>query len=571
MTIPLRWALLILALSLAYTAAMFRGLEGHTGYSGCAWQVLFPQSFPGDAFMPSDRPVMLSLYYLLVKAVGPLWLDDRFTFFVFAGMTLLSLVALDKTARLLGVTGRLERAAILGLVLLEHRFSMIHVLLVDNYGFSGTALGAAVALWLLYGALAGWGPGRQLLLMALCLAVSMKNTWVPVIIALVLLWKDRLGAAAKRWTLLGMTLAVTGGLVYYTARLRPADGSDVALFDYILKTIDDAEANPFLYPLWGNLAFAGFCLLAFFLRDLPAELLRRIRIAAVIGLLTWFLGGVYLTYAPDFMKIPHLVPFDARRALRWPAYILFVACGVFLLKRVQRAASSRAAWLAWLALMGLYLAHEQMRWKLVVVVTGVAAALGLLRRTFSMAALSPAGRLQLAALPLLIGTLSLYTVGAIHQRGKALAHLVRTGILGDNLTAKWVGVDEYIRERTDPSATILAMSLEDTHRNPGPLQFDASLRTRTGRTMPMAHKAAFYLNYPKLQWWEERHRLMNELAAAWAQENLPEVMRGLKEFGSPDYLVIPASKSGWAERANGLGYRVETRIREFTIFRHDAR
>lgn len=554
-------------MSLAYAAAMFRGLEGHSGYSGCAWQAIFPGSFPGDPFMRPDRPVMLSLYYWIVRWVGPLWLDDRFTFFVFAGMAAVALMAVDKTLQVMGVVSRMERAALMSFILLEHRLLVAHPLLIDNYGFSGTWLGGIVGLWVVLGALAGWGPARQIPLMALAFACSIKNTWVPLIFSSVLLWKEHLGPKAKGWAL-GAAVGGMGAVVaLYYACIRPATGNDPALFDYILNRIDQDEANPFWNPLWANLVFAALCGSAFLFRDLPEAVLRRVRILAGIGLALWILSGVYLSFSPDFLKIPYLVPFDPRRALRWPSLVVFLALGVHLMKRIQAADSSRSGWFAWLGLMGLYLAHEEIRWKLAVVVVGVAAALLLRGRTLSLAALGPAGRLRLAALPLLVGTLSLYSVGAIRERGEALRHLVRTGIMGDNCTAKWVGVNEYIRGKTDPAGVVLAMSLEDTHRKPAPLQFDATLRTRSGRSMPMGHMASFYLDYPMLQWWEERHRWMDELAAAWTREDRNAVAQGLARFGTPDYLIIPTPKAGWAERLSGFNYQMETRIGEFTVFR----
>lgn len=567
----IRLGLLILALSVAYAAAMFRGLESHSAYAGCAYQVLRPRSFPGDLFMPLHRPYLLSLYYFpLVKLAGPIWLDDRFTFFVFVGMAVISLVGLDRTVRLLGTSGLSERAALLCFVLLEHRFFINHVVLVDNYGFNAIALGAVVCIWLLYGALAGWGPARQLPLMALAFGISMKNTWIPMIIASVLLWKDRLGAASKRAALAAAALGVGGGLIAYYGWLRPSTGTDAALFDYVLNRIDDAEANPFLYPLWANLLFAVSCLSVFFLHGFPARVLHRIRTVAVIGLLTWLFSGLYLTYAPDPFKIPYLVPFDARRAMRWPSYALFVTWGVFLLKRIREATSRRGTVASALAFAALYLLHEDFRLKLAVLVAVVPIGVWLRHRFFSPGPWKSADRLRLVTLPVVIGTLSLYAVGALHHRRAALLHLVRTGIVGDNICAKWVGINEYFRDRTPPSATVLALSMEDSHRNPAPLQFDASLRTRTGRSMPLAHQAAFYLDYPKLQWWEERDRLMKEMVGAWEKEDPAAVAQRLSEFGPPDYLVVPTVKSGWAEQASGLGYRVETRIGGFTLFRRNA-
>lgn len=568
-----RIALLMALLSIVYAAAMFRGLECHAAYAGCAYQTLYPQSFPGDAFMPAHRPYMLSFYYYpLVKMAGPLWLDDRFTFVLFVGMAVLCLIALDKTARRMGASHWMERAAVLGFVLLEHRFFINHVLLVDNYGFNGTALGGAAALWILYGALAGWGFSRQIPLIVLGLGISLKNAWLPSLIACFFLWKDRLGPAAKRRILLASTAAAVGGVVLYYAALRPAHGTDVALFDYLAKYIDGSEANPFLYPLWSNVFFAGFCLLAFLLRDLPKELLGKVRGIAVIGLLAWGIGGLYLSCAPDLLKVPYLVPTDVRRALRWPLYVLFVALGVSLLKQFQQAPSGRAARWIGLSFFALYFLHEQFRWNLVVLTLLLLFCLGWRYRKVPWQKLSTRRRLSLLAVPVVAGTLSLYAVGAIHHRRQALAHLIRTGIIGDNVSAQWVGINEYLREKTPTSATVLAFSLEDADRKPAPLHFDASLRTRSGRTMPWGYAAAFYVDYPKLQWWGGVNRRMEELAAAWDREDLAGVAQRLAGFGPPDVLVIPTVKSGWAEKgASELGYRVDAKIGEFTLFRHDDR
>ena len=562
-----RVPLLIALLAAAYSAAMFRGLENHPGYYGSAYQVLYPQAFPGDPFMAADRPVMLSLYYFLVKIVGPLWLDDRFTFLIFFAMTVLSLMALDKMARLFGCRSFWERSALMALVLLEHKLHIVHVLLVDNYGFNATALGGVAAVWLLYGALAGWGAARQLPLAILGMAISPKNCWLPVLMAAALFWKDRLGHRGKLRALAAAGLVGVGGLIFYYARLRPADGSDVALFDYILRVMDNQEADPFLYPLRYNLLFGGFCLAGFLPLGLPTEVMRRVRVVAAMGLLVWLASGLYLSYAPDALKIPPLVPFDPRRALRWPTYILFAAFGAALLKRFQEAPSSRGVVLSGLGFFGLYLAHLELRWNLLILVGLAAAGMLAFYRRLSPASLSPEQRLRLAAVPAVLGTLGLYSVGAVHHRWATLGHLARYGIVGDNPTAKWTGINEYIRRETPPSATVLALTQENALRQPAPLGFDGSLRARTGRAMPFGHAASFYLDYAKLRWWEERSREVKDLAAGWEREDARAVSEGLRRLGPPSYLIVPTAKSLWAERSPALGYRVETRIRDFTIFR----
>lgn len=565
---------LIAALSAAYSAAMFRGLENHPGYYGSTWQTLFPQAFPGDPFMPAGRPVMVSLYYLLVKWAGPIWLDDRFTFLVFFAMAVLSLAALDRTARFFGCGAFWERAALLSLVLLEHKLHILHVLLVDNYGFNATALGGVAAVWILYGALAGWGANRQLPLMALGMGISPKNVWLPALMAAVLLWKDRVGRRGRILSLLAAFLLGAGGLAFYYAQLRPADGSHAALFDYMLAYMDDREANPFLYSMGWNFLFGAFCLVGLLPLGLPAEAARRVRWMAAVGLLAWLLGGLYLSCAPDPLKIPHLVPFDVRRALRWPTYVVFVALAAALLRRFQEARSPFAVWLSGFSFLGLALLHLEFRMKLAALLG--AAALGMLlfylwrRRSPSPLRLSAAERLRVLAVPAVLGTLMLYAVGAAHQRWAALDHLARHGIVGDNPTAKWTGINEYLLRETLPSATVLALSTEDTLRQPAPLRFDASLRTRTGRRMPMGHRTAFYLDYAKILWWEGRNREMEDFVVAWEREDLPAVSEGLRRMGPPELLVIPTGKSRWAEISPGFGYRAETRIGEFTIFRSDA-
>lgn len=557
---------LILAMSAAYSVAMFRGLEHHSGYHGNVYQALHPEAFADDPFMAPGRPTMLSLYYKIARGVGPLWLDDRFTILVFFLMTVVSLIGLDKTARLFGLTSLAERIALLALVLIEHRFFVTQVLLVDHYEFNPTAFAGPFVIWLLYGTFAGWKPLPWLCLMALAPLVSIKNSWLPVALSGILFCKDRLGPRGKRIAVACALGALALGLLGYYAFLRKPD-VDAALFNYILERMDDAEANPFLYPLWVNLIFAGLCLTGFFLRDLPPAARDKIRWVSMAGLAVWFLGGLYLSCAPDSLKIPYLVPFDPARALRWPSYLLFLALGASLLKGLQKASSWKGTCAAWILLMVLYLFHLELRINLLLLVGAVTGAMLLFRQQWRRIGREPALRVKIAAAAMAIGTVSLYGVGAVHHRLSALKVLARYGIMGDNVGAKWLGVDEYVRTRTPLDATVVAFSSRDSSGSEVPFQVDTSLRTRAGRTMPIGHPAAFYFNYPKLIWWEGRNRIIQQLALAWERQDAAGVSRTLSLLGSPDYLVVPSDRVSWTRGIQDFYYQTETVIGGFTLLR----
>ncbi len=550
----------ILALSLVYTLAMFRGLEGHSAYFGNAYQALHPGSFSADLFMDPHRVTLSSFYYNVVRWVGPLWLDDRFTMLVFFLITVLSLVALDKTARLLGCASFWERLALMGLVLLEHKFFITHVLLVDNYGFNATAWAGFLGLWIFYGALAEWRPPFLLGLMGLGLWVSLKNAPFPVFIGLVLMARDRLGKKGQTAAFVAAAAAFFGALAFYYLQLRPADGSHPAHFDFAMRYMDDFETNPFLYSWVPNLVFAGFCLSAFLVEDLPAALLPKFRIVAGIGLFFWFFGGLYFTLAPDPLKIPYLVPLGLRRALRWPSYIVFVALAVSWIKQLQAAASKKKIWMAWAGLMVLYGLHQEVRFELIVLSSLL---------TLGMVAWNPRAQpIRVAALAMAIGTLGLYGVGGLRHRGPALRVLARHGIVGDNPSAKWVGVNEYLRNRTPADAMVLALSKEPSSAGgTARLHFDGSLRVRAGRAMPMGHSAAFYFDLEKLRQWQKRSAEVETLARDWEAHNLQRVAEGLQELGTPDYLVIPSEEALWLLDRTDFGYRFETYVRDFAIFR----
>ncbi len=578
------WLAAVIGLmSVVYALAMFRGVECHSGYQGSIYQVLHPGSFPNDPFMALTRPTLLSLYYLVVRGIGPLWLDDRFTILVYAGIVTITLIGVDKTVRLLGGHRLSERVAILSMMLLGHVILENHAFIVDNNDFNPTALAGPFIIWLLYHSLAGSRPRILLPLTAISVLLSIKSAWLPSLIALVVLWREHLGRRGKvvaGLALLAILLAALGG---YYAFLRPSDGTHEALFDYLHRVVDNTEANPFMNSPIANLAFVGLCVAGWMVRGLPSAVRPRIRAAAAAGLAVWLIGGTYLSCAPDLLKIPYLVPFDPTRALWWPQYVLFMGLGVALLKGLQGASSAFGIGAAWAGLMGLYFTHNEFRVKLAVVVSALTVALWWLarrakggrdpsgplpaQRAWRLTALPPERRRRIVAITMCLGTLSVYGVGTLHHRINALTFLSRHGIMGDNGGAIWVGVNEYIREHTPPSATVLALTARNALGTELGLRYDGSLRTRTGRSMPIGHPASVYFDYEKQQWLRARNEHVGALLGAWERRDASEVSRHLAACGAPDYLVVPTDKAEWLQGVSGFDYAVEAQVGDFMILR----
>lgn len=555
--------LLMLALGVLFSLAMFRGLEHISGYHGSVYQALHPESFPGDAFMSPTRPSMLSLYYLLVKVVGEVWLDDRFTTVVFIVFAVLALAGVDKTAQLLGARRPAERVAMVSLMILGHQVLSNQGRLIGNAEFNPTLFASPLVIWLLYHTLAGPRPRIAIPLMAVILGFSIKNGWLPCLVTTVTLCKERLKPRGRMIAAAtAMSLGVAGWVVYAMWLRAPYD---VAHFNWIVHEFDNAEANPFLDPWYANLLFVALCLAGMGVKSLPAEVGSRVRLVAGVGLAVWLLGGLYLTYAPDAIKIPYVAPFDVTRALWWIQYVVYLALGVSLLKWLHRAQSLAGAGLAWGLLMALYFLHWTFHAKLAAVVAAV--TLGMAALTWwTQRRVTPAARVQIAAAAMCLGALSLFGVGMVHRRWEALKFLARHGIVGDNGGAIWVDVTPYIREHTPASATVLALASRNAVGEDLGLGYHGSLRNRTGRSMPLGSPASFYADYPKIVWAKEQSEHMRQLVEAWKRQDAATVSAHLVALGSPDYLVAPIEHSEWLRERPGFAYQFETVRGDFGIF-----
>jgi hypothetical protein len=393
---------------------------------------------------------------------------------------------------------------------------------------------------------------------------------MPVLMACALIWRERLPARARPFTAAAVAAAAAAGVWLSQRTLHLSAGGHAELFRWIVM-IDGPESHPFLNSWAGNALFVGLCLGVFRLRGLPPAQATRVRAIAQLGLAIWLGGGLYLSFAPVALQSPHLALLGVVRMLWWVQYVLYVAYGVWAVARIRDAATWRSVAGAWLLLMALTMIHAEIRWNmgLLIIALTMVAVLPQLRSWASGAGVRPPARqtrARIVAASLCLGVLGLYTVGSWRHRRDDLAYLMRHGVIGNNPSAKWVGVDAYLRAKTPESATVLALSMERHRWSPVALQCDGWLRNRSGRTMPIGPKYNFVLDPEGMRWHQERTRLASELVKRWVERDATGVRRALTALDSPDYLVVPGDQALWLTDG-ALPYARIAAIRGFEILR----
>lgn len=568
---------LILALSIAYALALFPGLEFHSSYAGSAYKALHPESFPKDKYISAMGTINLSSYYLLVRLVGEIWLDDRFTMVVFLILVVLALVGVDKTVRVLGAHRIEERLAVLALMALPHRFRDNIGEIVANADFYAGTFAGVVAIWLIYSVLADAPLWRLVIGIVLLWSLNAKWAWPPTLIAMTIVYRERLSQAAQRRGMALLAIGVVGGyLGYYYYGLRPSGDEHVLLFDF-LNRLEDSESNPFRDGWIANLLY--FLLLGVGMLVTPGLRVqqRRIRTIVVIGALIWIVGGLYLSYAPDVLKIPYVVPLSFNRATMWPQYILFVSICVGALTRLRDPSLHTTRRILLLGvLVALYGTFVPLR----VSAVGLLAGVGFVLYAFVKGrierwpggwrqSLRPRELVTVLGCTFVVATLVVFGRG-IAERSGHLQSLVRHGAVGDNPSAKWVPVNNYLRSRTPLEATILPVVRRDDNRWRRGLRVDASLRTRTGRSTPGGGYYNVLFDYDRLQQIAEEKRHITRLLNAWQKHDARGVKEQVEYFTSMDYLVVENEDAPWIE--DGLhDYRREVVLGSFTIFRRIPR
>lgn len=575
-------ALIVLG-AVLLTLKYYPGLENEPAYAGNVYQTLNPGASVGDAEISIfQKPLQLSLMYGLVKVVGNIWLDERFLVLVYMGLVAAGLLGIDRTARLLGVTGPVERLILLMAFLKDHALLDHKVLLAHHADVNHMAFAIPIIIWLFYVTLARKGLWIVLLLAGLLSLVSIRNAFFPIVMSLIVAaangdTRDRLIVGA----LFAASAATAFWGLFYGFPIE--EGARLSLWDYI-RDQEEGDANPFIpnaKPIvfaLRVLTWAGILTAALFLSPKAEPAYRGVRIILALGLLIWLSGGLYITFAPDALKQPLLIGFAPNRALAWPQNLAYVALFALAFRwtRENPPSPQRAlAAVAGLSVLFVIGPGNLEKWSALLLASGgalITARFYLYHRNRSRSSAVQTFARELAAnwravfAGVLGLTLAVTFSISIWNKIPYWAFTMKTGVFGGTTAAVWVGVADYIRNETPPGSSVLPFTAVKDGNRILP-RATRSLRTRTGRTIPVPDVYGPDFRDPKS--WEQMFAQLDRLREIEAHletrdfERAETLMGGLAT--TPDYIILPVAVLG-PTRDIFQSYSLEKTIKSYAIF-----
>ena len=567
------------------TVKYFPGLENEPNYAGNAFQTIHPEAFAGDPFRSPDkpiykRPLQLSAYYLLIKAMGEIWLDDRFVTLFYVGLVIAGLLGIDRIARLLGLTHPAERLVLLMVFLKDHHILDNKTLLAHHPDVNHMAVAIPIMIWLTYAALARKGLITVLLFSLLLIAVSIRNGVFPPAYCLVLVaihggTRDRIVVAGL--FLAGLVVAYVGLFHIYAMD----DDLRLRLWDLIVR-LEGAEANPFyvltedaVSVFFANVAWLGLCAAAFLVPAPANTAFRDVRLILAMALGLWLVGGLYISFAPDPIKLPLLIDLTPTRCLGLPQNLAYVAIIAGLFHWLRQRSSVPRLWLAAAAIAALVLLGPQstLLWSGLLGAAAIAVlALHFLPPTRALAGHARDGGpvswmvanpSQFFAQVLALAFAVAFAVAAWQNAG-AWKTLAEHGVYGNARSAKWIGVAEYIRENTPPTASVLPYYLS---KKGDRLQSNRSLATRSGRPMPVPDILSDLLNLDAWEFEARQKKRVRSIGTAFMAGDLATAAAGIARLVPiPDYIVLPTVVIGKPDEP-AFPYAALTTIRDYTLLR----
>ena len=556
----------LLLFSLLMTLKYFPGVEWDSEYAGNIFQAIHPEAFPGDPAIGSERPVLekpyqLSSFYLLVKVMGEIWLDDRFTTFFYLGLVLATLVGIDRIVKLAGLTDVASRLAIQLVFMRDHQLFLVNkVTFAHQPSLNGTAFALCLIVWLFYASLTRKPLWVFLLLALLAASFSVKATAYPIAAGLAVLLFH--GNRREKPFIIGLyLLAGIFFIVGITYIIPIPEDQRIAMWN-LMFSVEIYAANPF-YPfhsfdemLYRNTVFLVLCFVAWRAPYPDNQIIRSLRLLLGVMFLLYLVGGLYFSFAPDAIKIPQIIPFSLGRFVRWPQTIAYLLILISLFHWMKNNETTKGIMIAMVSIGVLLIIGPGNHglWGLLYLLScGAVLVLKSLKANhfengWHRAVYHGSTRMFAQALAV---TIVIAFGSTIWSKGEYWKTWAEIGVIGNSPAAKVFDVSRYFRENTPPDTVVLPMDYNQGV--PGELSSLRGLATRSGRTIPVPIS---YGNIFNLSKWEEDNRrkeLLRNVQKAFYDSRWPQAAILAKQLTPPpDYVVIPNDLVDPGEGFNNL-------------------
>ncbi|MCH7957887.1 MAG: hypothetical protein IIB63_10070, partial [Proteobacteria bacterium] len=528
-------------------------------------------------------------------------LDDRFTAAVYLGLVLAAMVGIDRIARLAGLGDVLPRLAVQLVYMRDHQALSHNVTFAHQQDVNHAAFALPVIIWLIYATVARKSLWLILFLCLLLAGISIKNA--PWVIAYCLIIAAVNGGKRDRAVVIGVFAAALAAFYVAVVHLFPIPAEDrVTVWNLVFWYGEiGSDANPFYFTtppyhpdlptmLLKNAVFVGLCLSAVFVPGPDNAALRSLRLFVGLGLGVWLFGGLYMSFAPDGWKIPHVLPFSLVRSLGWPqtvAYLVIMICLFHWLRQDETVRRVLAATVVLGVLLVIGPGNHELWAALFVLSAAVVVAGHFVRGRMAAgggeggnAALGPLGGRIARRYPLVIVQALTLTIGVafastIWSRLPYWRTWAETGVFGYATSAEWIGVAEYFRQNTPKDASVLPLQygLPSHPRSRDKLMAARYLATRSGRTTPVINELSDMFSLEgwllELHQQELLRRVAEAFQAGWWDVAAHEVTQLVLV---PDYIVLPSAIWDTQRRVSAvkidvLPYAEEARVRDYVILR----
>ena len=565
-------------IALLMTLKYFPGLENPSDYAGNVFQAIHPGAFPGDPNIDPERSILekslqLSLMYLFPRLMGEIWLDDRFVALVYWGLVLASVLGID----------RIVRGAGIGRCLCAPR-RPIDVLTRSPHPDEGHDIRPSAGRQ----SRGLHDPPHHLADLHRAGPQEPVGDSCPVRPVGRLFHKEcalyhRLLPDHRRRLRRRAGPRPGGGRLRRRPWRRSPTRSSISC--------PSPKGTGFRSSIWcsgssastmptpshrsqtgsrrcsgtpDSCCFAGRRLSCLG-RTMPPS--GDSGFSSAWASSSWLLGGLYFTFAPDALKLPHVVPFSLVRNLRWPqtmAYVVIMVCLFHWLSANQdlKRALFAASAVGVMLVMGP--ANYLLWGGLFLLALGTVAGVYFVRDRES-GGTALARRYPLALFQVLALTMAVSYTYSISKRLPAWRVLAEAGVMGDAGSATWIGVDDYFRDNTPGDAVVLPLFHDP--RIPDELRAKRHLATRSGRTTPVYNQ---YSSIFDLGGWKrelEQNRLLERIARMVVSRELAEAGRLIDRLAPrPDYVVLPAHIVNTA-KGDMSPFEEEIRIGNYVVLR----